>query len=199
MINSQLLSQSPHNQSEQQIILHGVSWQQYESLLNVLGDDFPTLRLNYLEGILEIMTNSPEHEALKKMIGMLIEAYLQEKGIRFYAGGSTIFRQAEQLRGLEPDECYYLGQQKPVPDLAVEIVITSSLVNKLDIYQGLGVQEVWLWQKEQFFIYHLQSTGYEQISSSQLLPDLDINLLAQSVKPDEQFDAIMAFRGAIRN
>ena len=196
MINPQLVSQSPP--SEQQIILQGVTWQQYESLLNILGEDFPTLRLNYLQGTLEIMTNSPEHEAFKKMIAMLIEAYLQEKGIRFYAGGSTTFHQAEQLRGLEPDECYCLGEQKPFPDLAVEVVITSSLLDKLDIYQGLGVQEVWLWQQEQFSIYHLRSRGYEQIYSSELLPDLDMNLLAKSVKPKEQFDAIMAFRQAIR-
>ena len=157
-----------------------------------------TLRGNDRQGTLEIMTNSPEHEAFKKMIAMLIEAYLQEKGIRFYAGGSTTFRQGEQLRGLEPDECYYLGEEKPFPDLAVEVVITSTLLNKLEIYQGLGVQEVWLWQQEQFSIYHLRSRGYEQISSSELLPDLDINLLARSVKPKEQFDAIMAFRQAIR-
>lgn len=197
-MNPQLLTQSPGLDAEQRVLLHGVSWQQYESLLNVLGDDFPTLRLSYLEGTLEIMTNSSEHEDLKKMIGMLVEAYLQETQTRFHAGGSTTFRKAAHQRGLEPDECYCLGQKKEFPDLAIAIVITSGLVDKLEIYRGLAVTEVWQWQAGQFLIYHLQSTGYELVETSELLPNLDIALLAQYVKPEEQFDAVMAFREAIR-
>lgn len=197
-MNPQLLAQSPHSNIEQRVLLHGVSWQQYEVLLNVLGDDFPTLRLSYLEGILEIMTNSPEHEELKKMIGMLVEAYLQETRTRFHAGGSTTFRKVAKQRGLEPDECYCLGQKKEFPDLAIEVVITSGLVDKLEIYRGLEVTEVWLWQAGQFFIYHLRPTRYELIETSELLPALDMTLLASYVKPAEQFDAVMAFREKIR-
>jgi Uma2 family endonuclease len=197
-MNAQLLTQSPGSNAEQRVLLHGVSWQQYESLLNVLGDAFPTLRLSYLEGTLEIMTNSSEHEDLKKMIGMLVEAYFQETRTRFHAGGSTTFRKAAKQRGLEPDECYCLGQKKEFPDLAVEVVITSGLLDKLEIYRGLGVTEVWQWQAGQFLIYHLRSIGYELIQTSELLPDLKIDLLAQYVKPEEQFDAVMAFRDAIR-
>jgi Uma2 family endonuclease len=66
-------------------VLEDVRWQQYETLLATLGDDFPNLRLNYLEGTLEIITTSPEHEELKKVIGMLLEAYFQETRTRFRA------------------------------------------------------------------------------------------------------------------
>lgn len=207
-MNPQLLPQPSALDAESRVLLEGVSWQQYESLLGVLGDDFPTLRLSYLEGTLEIMTNSPEHEDLKKMIGMLVEAYLQETRTRFHAGCSTTFRKAAKQRGLEPDECYCLGQKKEFPDLAIEVVITSGLVDKLEIYQGLGVTEVWLWQARQgqvrqgqtgqFLIHHLRSTAYELIQTSKLLPELDVSLLAQYIKPEEQFDAVMAFREAIR-
>lgn len=114
-MHSQLLTQSPNSNVEQRVVLHGVDWHQYEALLHVLGDDFPTLRLSYLEETLEIMTNSPEHEDLKKMIGMLVEAYLQETRTRFHAGGSTTFRKAAKQRGLEPDECYCLGTKKSFP------------------------------------------------------------------------------------
>ncbi|PSN10333.1 hypothetical protein C7293_28530 [filamentous cyanobacterium CCT1] len=193
-----LLTQPPDLDKERRILLHGVSWSQYESLLDVLGDNFPTLRLSYLEGMLEIMTNSSEHEELKKMIGMLVEAYFQETRTRFHAGGSTTFRRAAKQRGLEPDECYCLGQKKEFPDLAIEVIITSGLINKLEIYRGLGVAEVWQWQAGQFLIYHLRSQGYELTKTSELLPDLDMALLAQYVKPEEQFDAVMAFRDAIR-
>lgn len=194
-----LLNPSSDSIVEQRVVLHGVDWHQYEALLNVLGDGFPTLRLSYLEETLEIMTNSPEHEDLKKMIGMLVEAYLQETRTRFHAGGSTTFRKAAKQRGLEPDECYCLGTKKEFPDLAIEVVITSGTVDKLEIYRGLEVAEVWQWQAGRFSIYHLRSTGYELIQASELLPDLDIALLARYVKPEEQFDAVMGFRDALRN
>ena len=193
-----LLTQMPEAGTEQRVLLHGVDWERYTALLEVLGDNFPTLRLSYLEGTLEIMTNSPEHEDLKKMIGMLVEAYLQETCTRFHAGGSTTFRQAAKQRGLEPDECYCFGAKKEFPDLAIEVVITSGLVDKLEIYRGLGVTEVWQWQPETFLIYRLQPSGYARVNASELLPDLDFQLLAAHVRPDNQFDAVMDFRDAVR-
>lgn len=92
-----------------------------------------------------------------------------------------------KLRGLEPDECYCLGQKKEISDLAIEVVITSGIVNKLDIYQGLGVTEVWQWQDGQFLIHHLRPTGYEQITTSELLPNLDPQQLASYVNSTDQF------------
>ncbi|MDB9527109.1 Uma2 family endonuclease [Oscillatoria sp. CS-180] len=192
------LTPSPNVGNEQRVLLYGVDWQQYEGLLDVLGDSFPTLRMNYLEGTLEIMTNSPEHEDLKKMIGMLLEAYLQETRTRFHAGGSTTFHKAAKQCGLEPDECYCLGVKKEFPDLAIEVVITSGLIDKLNIYQGLGVTEVWQWQAGQFLLYRLRKTGYELVEASELLPELDFALLASYVRPNEQFDAVMDFREIIR-
>lgn len=194
-----MLTQSAIPAAEQRLVLEGVSWQQYEIMLATLGDDFPNLRLSYLEGTLEIMTTSPEHEELKTMIGMLLEAYFQETRTRFHGIGSATFRRAMKQRGLEPDECYCLGQKKEFPDIAIEVVLSSGLVNKLDIYQGLGVTEVWQWQNGQFQIYHLRSTGYEVIASSELLPNLDFSLLTRYVKPADQFDAVMEFRDRLRS
>ena len=183
---------------EQRVYLEGVSWQQYESLLSTLGEDFPALRLSYLSGTLEIMTNSPLHEELKTIIGMLIEAYFQETRTRFHGIGSATFRAAAKQRGLEPDECYCIGQPKDLPDLAIEVVLSSGIVDKLAIYQGLGITEIWQWEAEKFTLYHLRSGGYEQITTSELLPDCDIALLASYVKPKEQFDAVMAYRDKLR-
>jgi Uma2 family endonuclease len=193
---------------EQHVRLEGVSWSQYESLLSTLGEGFPALRMSYLSGTLEIMTNSVLHEKLKKIIGMLIEAYFQETRTRFLAMGSATFREAAKQRGLEPDECYCLGQEKLgqeklgqeklFPDLAIEVVLSSGLVDKLEIYQGLGVAEVWVWEAEKFTLYHLCQSRYEQIATSKLLPGCDVALLANYVKPDEQFDAVMAYREALQ-
>ena len=183
---------------EQRVVLEGVSWQQYEGLLAILGNDFPALRLSYLEGSLEIMTNSPLHEELKKTIGMLLETYFQITRTRFHGIGSATFRKAAKQRGLEPDECYCLGHKKEVPDLAIEVVVSQGLVDKLEIYRGLGIAEVWVWQAGTFTLYHLRTEGYEQVPASKLLPNCDINLLASYVKPEEQFDAVMAFRAALQ-
>lgn len=183
--------------SDQRLVLQSVSWQQYEILLATLGER-PNLRISYLEGALEIMTTSPEHEALKKMIAMLLEAYFQEPRTRFHAAGSATFRKAAQRRGLEPDECYCLGDRKDLPDLAIEVVLSIGLVDKLEIYRGLGIPEVWVWEAGKFSLYHLWSTHYEQITTSELLPQLDIALLAEYVRPDDQFDAVMAFRDRVR-
>lgn len=182
---------------EQRVRLEGVSWPQYESLISTLGEDFPALRMSYLGGTLEIMTNSPLHEKLKKIVGMLIEAYLLETRTRFLAIGSATFREAAAQRGLEPDECYCIGEEKAFPDLAIEIVLSSGVVDKLDIYRGLGVLEVWVWEAGAFTIHCLRADRYERAHKSKLLPECDIALLASFVKPNEQFDAVMAYRDAL--
>ena len=183
--------------AEQRVVLEGIRWQQYEGLLATLGDDFPNLRLSYLEGTLEIMTISPEHEELKKMIAMLMEAFFQETRTRFHGMGSATFRKAARQRGLEPDECYCLGQKKDVPDIAIEVILSSGTVDKLEIYRGLGVTEVWFWDN-QFAIYHLRAQQYELILKSELLPNLDITVLSRHIRPLDQFDAVMEFRELLR-
>ena len=184
--------------AEQRVMLEGIRWQQYKGLLATLGDDFPNLRLSYLEGTLEIMTTSPEHEELKKIIAMLMEAYFQETRTRFHGIGSATFRKAARQRGLEPDECYCLGQKKEFPDIAIEVILSSGTVDKLEIYRGLGVSEVWFWENNQFAIYHLRSQQYELTPKSELLPNLDVDLLSRYIRPLEQFDAVMEFREMLR-
>jgi hypothetical protein len=61
--------QSQFNTTEQRIALPSVTWQQYESLLETLGD-YPGLRPIYLTGTLEIFTPSPEHEMIKKVMAI---------------------------------------------------------------------------------------------------------------------------------
>ena len=52
--------------AEQRLVLEGVTWQQYDALVTLFMNQFPALRMTYLEGTLELMTTSPEHERLKK-------------------------------------------------------------------------------------------------------------------------------------
>ena len=43
---------------------------------------FCTLRMTYLEGTLELMTTSPEHERFKKIIARLIKAFARDLDAR---------------------------------------------------------------------------------------------------------------------
>jgi Uma2 family endonuclease len=137
------LIEQPDTQTaeEQRLILNSVTWEQYETLRATL-DDIPGLRMTYLEGRLEIMTPSPEHEVDKTAIARLIEIYALEMDIDLTGYGSTTFRKQARERGLEPDECYCFGQLKEVPDIAIEVVIKSGGIDKLSVYQGLEVPEV---------------------------------------------------------
>jgi Uma2 family endonuclease len=183
---------------EQRLILDGVGWHKYEALLEILGDDFPGLHLTYLEGTLELMSPSRKHEFTQKNIAKLLEAYLEEARIRHYPLGSTTFRKQEKSRGIEPDECYCIGEDKEFPDLAIEVVISSGGIDSLEVYKGLKVSEVWFWKNNQFSLYRLRSDEYEQITSSEILPELDINLLASYVNYAEPLDAVLEFRQRVR-
>jgi Uma2 family endonuclease len=186
--------------AEQRLVLEGISWQQYNALVALFINQFPALRMTYLEGTLELMTTSPEHERLKKTIARLIEAFAEELDLDLNGYGSATFRKEAAARGLEPDECYCLGELHEVPDIALEIVITSGGLDKLEVYRGLGVQEVWFWQNQQMRIYGLVNgeSGYQSLETSQCLPQLDIALLASYVDRPSQTQAVKAYRQALR-
>jgi Uma2 family endonuclease len=133
-MNINLIEQSGTSETEEQrLILYGVNWQQYKTLQATLND-FPGLRMFYLEGTLEIMSPSPEQEVDKTTIARLIEIHALEKDIDLTGYGSTTFRKPEQERGLEPDECYCFGQLKEFPDIALEVIVSSGGIDKLSIY-----------------------------------------------------------------
>jgi len=191
---------APSIEQQQSLILYGVTWEQYDALVGLFMDQFPALRMTYLEGTLEIMSTSPEHERIQTIIGRLIEAFAEELDIDLNGYGAATFRKEAVARGLEPDECYCFGKLREVPDIAVEVVITSGTLNKLRVYQGLGVQEVWFWKKGTFEVYSLVDSdrGYEAKAASLLLPKLDFALLSQFLDNPQQTQAVKAYRKALQ-
>ncbi|MEM9815972.1 MAG: Uma2 family endonuclease [Cyanobacteria bacterium P01_D01_bin.6] len=187
------------DQADQQYTMTGVSRQAYEALLSDLGDDFPGLRVHYLDGTLEIAMPGRQHEVVKDNIGRLLGIYFEETRTRFYGLGSTTFKAEAKRRGAEPDVSFCIGTNKEFPDIAIEVVQTSGGVNKLEIHQGLSGGEVWFWQDDQFTVYRLQGERYEQRERSEFLPALDLSLLATYVMYPEPLDAVIEFRQALRN
>jgi Uma2 family endonuclease len=184
----------PGPNREGRVLLHGVSWDTYEGLLQALGNDHPSLRMTYLEGTLEIMTASPRHERFKTLIARLLEAWAEEAEVRLDGYGAATFRSAAAKRGLEPDECYALGELGDAPDLAIEVVETHGDIDKLDVYAGLGVREVWYWEEGRFRIYVLKGGQYVESSTSELLPGLDVAELVTFVREGDQTAAVRAYR-----
>lgn len=182
---------------EERQTISGVNWENYEALLNDLGDSLQ-YRVTYLDGVIELVSPSRRHEICKTIIGSLLEIYFQEKRIRYFPLGSTTFRKQGKRGGVEPDESYCLGIEKEVPDLAIEVVVTSGGIDKLEVYKRLGVAEVWFFQNNQFAVYHLHGESYESVAKSELLPNLDLSILAQYVVADDPLDAAIAFRDKIK-
>lgn len=183
--------------TEQCLTLHDVSWDHMEMLAPTLEQH--GVHLTYLDGVLDLVTPSPEHEEDKRTLGLLLETYLRFKGMRFYArGGPTLGSRQSKVRG-EPDESYNLETRKDTPDLAIEVFITSGGVDKLEKYRRWGVTEVWFWQRQELTIYSLRAEGYEQIAKSILLPDLNVASLASCAQMEDQYDAIITFEQDLRS
>jgi Uma2 family endonuclease len=196
-MNTTLIQTSSSKIVEQRIVLQGISWQQYEILRTTL-DEIPGAKMIYLDEILEIMTPSPEHEATKATIGELLSTYLKEKNIRFYRCGSPTLKNQMAKRGKEPDESYNIGTKKEIPEIAIEVVVSSGGLNILSVYQGLGIPEVWVWKQEKLTVYRWRDRTYEQIAKSEFLPELDLDLLVRYINYSDQYDAVVEFREAIR-
>lgn len=142
-------------QKADRVVLHNISWQQFENLLKDLGDK-RAARVAYDRGTLEIMTPLPEHEHYKEVISDLVKELADLLDLDYDSLGSTTWKRESQLAGVEPDNCFYFQNepvirgklefdlnQDPPPDLVLEIDLTSKSLNRFPIYARLGVPEIW--------------------------------------------------------
>jgi Uma2 family endonuclease len=182
---------------EQRIVYSNISWERYLAFDEKLGHDRPGPRLYYWAGQLEIMSTSEEHERLKEWLGDLMSDYFFEKGIEVIPRGQATMRLKNV--GAEPDKSWCIGRKKKFPDLVIEIALSSGGINKLDIYAGLKIPEVWFWRAKhlEVFIFDRSKGGYEQSSRSRLLPDLDIASLERCLRLSSWREARRAFRATI--
>ncbi|MBD2232478.1 Uma2 family endonuclease [Phormidium tenue] len=192
--------------SEERRVFSQISWQQYEALLADLGEQSP-YRVHFLAGDLEIVAPSRRHESGKTRIGDLLLIYFLETNTEYFPMGSTTLRRPERQAGGEPDESYCIGSDKDFPDLAIEVIVTSGSIDRLELYRRLGVREVWFWQNERLAIYHRRAdtpaqftatAGYEPITRSELLPNLDIDLLTHCLQNPNPLAAARAFRQGLQ-
>ncbi len=168
----------------QRVLLRNVSWDEFETILEELGEK-RAARVAYNRGMLEIMTPLPEHERSKVFITNFVEILLEEFDIEFLPLGSTTFKNKLMSQGVEPDNCFYIQNEalirgknridlniEPPPDLVLEIDVTSR--TNIDIYQTLGVPELWRFENGKLQINVLQDGIYIETEFSPHFPNIPL-------------------------
>lgn len=200
-------------QGEQRFAIRGVTWGQYEQILAALGDH--PQRLAYYDGVIELMSPGPWHETYGYRLGRMVDIVTEELDIPMKALGSTTLRRQIVQRGLEADRTYYFENARhltgtdhldleatPPPDLAIEVEITSSILDKLSIYAGLGVPELWRHDGQTLRVFLLQADGsYAESPTSRAFPFLpmpDLSRRLHGIDPTNDTRWARDFRAWVR-
>jgi Uma2 family endonuclease len=171
-------------QPGQQVLMRDVSWEMYEAIAADLTQRRGT-RINYSQGMLEIMAPLPEHEDDKVIIADLVKIILEELDIEFRNLGSTTFKNQAMKQAVEADDCFYIkneaairGKKRidlridPPPDLAIEIDITAR--TRFNNYEVLKVPELWRFNGSTLEIDVLQNETYRTSEFSPNFPKIPL-------------------------
>jgi Uma2 family endonuclease len=160
------------------VTFNDVTWEEYEELLERVGED-SGLRVSFDNGMLQVMTTSPEHEKYAGFIGRLVSTLGLRLRFNILFFGSMTMKKRTLRQGNEADGCFYVQtaaeighrididlETDPPPDIAVEVDVHHDARPKFAIYAGLGVPEVWRYDGETLTIKLLDEgslprRGYE--------------------------------------
>jgi Uma2 family endonuclease len=180
-------------EAERRLVIRGARWDDYVALVDSLVEHSP-LRVAYDGKDMEIMTKGNDHERFSNHLHHLIVAVAQAQGVHVEPYGETTWRRPGIKRGLEADQWYFFDAGKreriariqriakasgrrtnslkgfPSPDLAIEIDISPSQVDRPGIYAALGVAEVWRSDGESVVMERLTpGNRYEPVERSNWL------------------------------
>jgi Uma2 family endonuclease len=191
-------ARSPSDSGEVRLLLHGVSWKDYVITREAL--DGRGLRMAFCEGELELMSPLRPHEEWKKNVARLVELWALERDVPLYGYGSTTLKNAVRERGVEPDECYCVGAAiGEWPQIVIEIVHTHPFeVDRQRVYEALGAPELWVFEAGAFAIWLHDGREYRRVERSNLLPELEFELLARFVVRTDQPQALKEWREVAR-
>jgi Uma2 family endonuclease len=200
--------------AEQRTVLHNISWETFETLIRETGEDRGS-RFAYDGSTLEIMTPLFEHENPKINFDRFIFILAEELNIEIKSASSTTLKKKIARKGIEPDNCYYIQNEltvrgretlnltnSPPPDLAIEIDITSTSVDKFDIYSALGVGELWRYDGNNLKFYQLIKGQYAECEFSiafSLVSVKDISRFIEQSKTMGEIALLKSFRNWVKN
>jgi len=196
------------------LLLDGVDWKTYTRLLRVF-EERPSIRLTYDRGRLEIMSPQRKHERHVDLLGRFVIVLTEELGLPISSGRSTTYRQRRKKRGLEPDNSYWIANEAkvrnkdqidltldPPPDLAHEVDVTKSSLNRMAIYAALAVPEVWR-EVDDVLSFHVLDVGgkYRESTESLAFPGLrpgDLQAFLAQVGQMDENALVRKFREWVR-
>ena len=185
------------------------TWNDYETLLDEVGEA-SHLRLSYNKGNLKIMTLSSLHENYSALVQDIVRQVSMQKRIKVLCYKSSTMKVTKELKGVEPDGCFYVQSadklpdklridfsKDPMPDIILEVDIYHDSKVKFEIYAAFGVKEIWRYDGQKFEMYELQkSAEYKEVKKSKSLPILTAKVLTgflnQSNEKD-QYEILLAF------
>jgi Uma2 family endonuclease len=196
------------------LLLSGVSWDEYEELIEEIGER-RHLRVSYDNGSLEILTVSLEHASCASLFPPLIAVLTETLDLEFFCIGSATLKLKPTLKGKEPDDSFYIGDLSRIlgkrrldlafdspPDLVIEVDLGIPTFDKLAIYAGLSVPEVWRFDGQQTKFYRLAEARYEKVAKSELFPFLPPSVVTEHLRlrDTQGVNAICrAFRNWVRD
>jgi Uma2 family endonuclease len=182
---------------DERVVLGNVPWDVYQGLQAAKGEG-SALRAHYLHGQLELMSPSDDHEWIKTLIGLLLFAWSEIAEVDLNGFGSWTVERKGAERAAEADQCYILGnRRKRRPDIAIEVEWTPGGLDKLEVWRGLRVPEVWLWRRGKIEVYTLTRGRYVRVAHSGLLPNLDLTLATKFIRKGPQRETIRRYREAL--
>ncbi|SRR5260370_20665035 len=199
---------TPDPQSEEQhFFLSCVPWESYIAIGNALPD-WPGLRITYDRGKMEFMTLSRKHEIWKVWLGQFIVIIADELNRPIEPGGQMTMQREDLEKGIEGDDIFWIEHEPqmrgkltwepeidPSPDLALEIEVSRSVINRLAIYASLNIAEVWTFNGTAITIRCLQADGTYQITDkSKAFPEVPVSQIVSFLLPDPTTDYLTALR-----
>jgi Uma2 family endonuclease len=179
------------------VVLHNVTWQTYQALLDDLGEH-RSARLAYDRSTLEIKMLSKLHGPINRLLERAIVTLTEELGMNILSLGSTTFDSERLAQGVEPDSCFYIQNADRVnpednyppqdfpPDLVVEVDITSSSRSRLNIYKTMQVPEIWRYNRQGLAILQLQQGEYVECDRSSIFKLISVEILENLLERGKQ-------------
>lgn len=185
-------SRTPVVERDQLTTVWDTSWATY---LNIDSSVEGTrTRAAFLQGRLDLMTLSIDHERIKGNLGHLIAAHCLDEEIEFATQGAATLRIPKD-RAKEPDDSFVFGDlKKPRPDMVLEVVLTSGAMDKLEFYAPFRIPEVWIWESSGLQVHVLDGGRYKKVKKSRLLPKFNIALAGSLATCQSTSQAVREFR-----
>jgi Uma2 family endonuclease len=184
---------------ESRFVISGLDWKGYDALLDLLGDR--GIGLTYDRGSVELMTTSQDHEQFSQLLGLVVVILTAELFLPRISVGRMTWRRELLDRGLEADDCFYLANAPrvrgktidlsvdPPPDLAIEVEISRSALDRMGIYAALRVPEIWRYDGETLRVEPLQPDGtYATSKTSLAFPFLPLDEVVRFLQQGAAMD-----------